>query len=185
MRYIVFDTETTGVKAAFSYILSLSWQVLGDNLETIDEQTRYFENPVPEERCQRALEVNKLTNKRLAELGTSDKKESLKEFADTVMGCDWLVAHNASFDIGFIDYEMLREDISERKAIFKKPCFDTMKRMTEYCSDALGGKWPRLSELAECLSVDTSDIDWHHSASDVEVTARCFRRIVNEKICKL
>jgi hypothetical protein len=63
------------------------------------------------------------------------------------------------------------------------PMWDTMHRMTEFC--AIPGyydefKWPKLIELARTVGVKTDDIDWHQSASDVEVTARCFREIAEK-----
>lgn len=70
------------------------------------------------------------------------------------------------------------------------PYFDTMEEMTDFCKieywdwdeEDYEYKYPRLEELAECLNVDTSDINWHQSSSDVEVTVRCLRKIVEEKL---
>lgn len=185
-KIVVFDTETSGLCAGENVILSLSWQVLDENLKKVAEESRFFDWPEDKSRIQeKAIEVNGLTEERLAELGTCDKKAALQEFYKVVAGADLLVAHNMSFDARFIV-----EDASEFDLEFgfkikfhRTPRFDTMTDMTNYCRIPRGNgeyKWPRLSELASCLGIYTDDIDWHQSASDVEVTARCFRKIVEK-----
>ena len=180
-KIVVFDTETSGLCAGENVILSLSWQVLNADLEKVAEESRFFDWPEDKSRIQeKAIEVNGLTEERLAELGTCDKREALQEFTEAIDGADLLVAHNGGFDIGFV-----RAEATEAKVAINlnKPMFDTMLEMTDYCQ--IPGyygeyKWPRLSELANCLDIDTHDIDWHQSASDVEVTARCFREIIKK-----
>ncbi len=180
-KIVVFDTETSGLCEGFNTLLSLSWQVLDADLEKVAEESRFFD--WPEEKCriqERAIEVNGLTRERLAELGTCDKRAALQEFAEVIDGADLLVAHNGGFDVGFV-----RADAKEANVTInlKKPMFDTMLEMTDYCRIPRGNgeyKWPRLAELADCLDIDTHDIDWHQSASDVEVTVRCFRKIVEK-----
>ena len=178
-KIVVFDTETSGLCAGDNVILSLSWQVLNADLEKVAEESRFFEWPEDESRVQeRAIEVNGLTRERLAELGTCDKRAALHEFAEVIDGADLLVAHNGGFDIGFVKADAMEANVA---IDLSKPMFDTMLEMTDYCRIPRGNgeyKWPRLYELANCLGIDTEDIDWHQSASDVEVTARCFRKIV-------
>lgn len=180
-RIVVFDTETSGLEAEYNVILSLSWQVLDGNLNKIAEESRFFDWPKDRSRVERrAIEVNGLTRERLAELGTCDKREALQKFKEAIDGADLLVAHNGGFDIGFVRAEATEANVAIN---LNKPMFDTMLEMTDYCQ--IPGyygeyKWPRLSELANCLGIYTDDIDWHQSASDVEVTARCFRKIVEK-----
>lgn len=187
MKVIVFDTETTGLDEYDNYILSLSWQVLDNHLKTIDEQTRYFENPLSERKCLEAIDINGLTNERLRELGTTDKREALLEFKEAVESCGLAVAHNANFDYIFMCSEYQRLDI-DNSFLQKLDWFDTMTEMTNFC-EIDGGprryKWPRLSELAEHLDIDTKDINYHQSSSDVEVTVRCFRKIVENGLAKV
>ncbi|MBO6253775.1 MAG: 3'-5' exonuclease [Bacteroidaceae bacterium] len=179
-KIVVFDTETSGLNAGTHVILSLSWQVLDNKLCKISEKTYYFDWPDDERRItDEAIYVNGLTRERLSELGTSDKKQALQEFADVIIDADLLVAHNGGFDARFIKADAIEAgvDISFQG----KELWDTMHRMTYYCKIPRGWheyKWPRLSELADKLKIRQDDIDYHQSAADVEVTARCFRVIV-------
>lgn len=182
---IVFDTETTGVQAGLNTILSLSWQELDKDLNTVNEQTRYFDWPEETARVSMgAINVNKLTRNRLHELGTSDKKKELQAFSEILADSGLLVGHNAKFDIGFLNSEF-KENGIEANIGRRIPVFDTMVSMTTYCKIPRNGhhdighfKYPRLGELAKFLKVKTDDIDFHQSSSDVEVTVRCLREIV-------
>lgn len=176
-KIVVFDTETTGVWAKNNYILSLSWQVLDKDLKTISKQTRYFKNPLPEDRCSHALRVNGLYNDVLEEYGTSDKKTVLEEFVG--IGAGMMVGHNVTFDQKFIKSECQREGV-DYTLDNTAEWFDTMEKMAPFCNIGRyhGYKNPKLSELADALDIDTGDIDFHRSESDVEVAARCLRKIV-------
>lgn len=182
-KIVVFDTETSGLNAGTHVILSLSWQVLDNKLQKISEKTYYFDWPSDERRItDEAIHVNGLTKERLAELGTSDKAEALQEFADVITDADLLVAHNGRFDTRFINADAAEVGV---RISFGTFVWDTMHRMTNYCKIPRGRyeyKWPRLSELADKLRIRQDDIDYHQSAADVEVTARCFQAIVQRGI---
>jgi len=184
-KTVVFDTETSGIDCNHNVILSISWQVLDQDMEKVYEKTHYFDWPDDESMVTaRAIEVNGLTKERLAELGTSDKVVGLQEFADAVNDADMLVAHNGSFDKKFVLAEARREGVS---IDMNMPMWDTMQRMTGFC--AIPGyygdyKWPKLIELANALRIKTDDIDWHQSAADVEVTVRCFKKIAEHGIVR-
>lgn len=176
-RIVVFDTETSGLRAETNVILSLSWQVLDGNLRKLQERTHFFEWPEDETRVEDgAIEVNGLTQERLAELGTTNKAEALREFAEVARCANLLVAHNGQFDKDFILAEAAEHHIS---VDMSAPLWDTMKRTTHLVGirNSYGYKWPKLYELAEKLKIREDDIDFHQSASDVEMTARCFRAI--------
>ena len=183
-KIVVFDTETSGLYAGTHVILSISWQVLDNKLRKISEKTYYFDWPSDERRItDEAINVNGLTKERLAELGTSDKVAALQEFADVITDADLLVAHNGSFDTRSVKADAV--EIGVRISFQNKELWDTMFRMTNYCKIPRNRneyKWPRLSELADKLRIRQDDIDYHQSAADVEVTARCFRAIVQRGI---
>lgn len=176
-RILVFDTETTGVDASNDHILSLSWQILDNKLQKISEQTRYFKNPLPESATRGALKVNGLTNKVLEKLGTTNKRQALEEFVTVARSCDLLVGHNIMFDITVVKSECKREDLVFGDNFLS---FDTMKDMRTFClyyQKPRIRKWLKLKELTKMLGIDTTDINWHKSSSDVEATVRCLREI--------
>lgn len=179
-KIVVFDTETSGLNAGTNVILSISWQVLDNKLCKISEKTYYFDWPDDERRiADEAIYVNGLTKERLTELGTSDKALALQDFADVITDADLLVAHNGGFDARFIKADAIEAGVII--SFQNKELWDTMHRMTYYCKIPRGRneyKWPRLLELADKLRVRQDDIDYHQSAADVEVTARCFKAIV-------
>lgn len=182
-RIVVFDCETSGLDSGRNVILSLSWQVLDRKLQKLDEQTFFFDWPEdPNMVSEEAIKVNGLTRERLARLGTSSKADALRTFSAAVKEASLLVAHNGSFDRSFVLADATREGIALDMGI---PIWDTMIRMTQYCAIpryeyGREYKWPKLVELAEIINVNTEDIDWHQSASDVEVTARCFSKIAEK-----
>lgn len=177
---LVFDTETSGLNAGFNKVLSLSWQLIDTSTwEKVEEESRYFDWPA-DDSCvsARAIEVNGLTRERLQELGTTTVKAGVSDFDRALSRARLAVAHNATFDKPFINSMY----IEVGRSVPKWPMtYDTMVEMTDFC--AIPGyygdyKWPKLIELAECLGIDDSDIDYHQSAADVELTARCFREII-------
>jgi hypothetical protein len=64
-----------------------------------------------------------------------------------------------------------------------------MKRTTSYCQIPKawgnGYKWPKLTELADCLGINYSHISLHDSSGDVELTKLCFKQIIAEGLYTL
>ncbi len=184
---VIFDTETSGLNEFDNDILSLSWQVTDSDFRTIKAATRYFDWPNDEDRVtKKAIEINGLTKERLAELGTSDRKESISEFLSDVKKSILMVAHNINFDYAFV-YMTARRYELPTDILESSRCFCTMTSLTEYCHLDRPGfddgyKWPRLSEAAEILQINTNEIEWHKSESDTEIVRRIMKKIVTEGI---
>lgn len=186
-KILVFDTETSGLDCDDNDILSLSWQLVdaSKDWKVLQERTCYFDWVSTERTSEEAIEVNGLTRERLAELGTISRSEGITEFASVLKKAQLLVAHNGTFDKNFVISLAQQENCAPAIKEIGKPMYDTMKRMTGYCGlRRYNGrlKWPRLSELAYCLKIDDSDIDYHQSSADVELTKRCFIEIVSKGI---
>ena len=175
-RIIIFDTETTGLSKDDNDILSISWQIVDTkNWEVSSSGNIYFQWPEEIERVSiKAIEINKLTKEHLEELGTIDKEEGINMFAEAVANSDLVVGHNVTFDMEFVDATIKRLGMNPIKW---PTVFDTMKSMWKYCR-----KRPKLIELVHTLNIDDSDIDYHQSASDVEVTKRCFKTIASNEL---
>lgn len=185
-KIVVFDTETSGLDENDNDILSLSWQVVdAKKWQTISKHDFYFDWVGDDRVSYRAIEVNGLTKERLAEIGTVPRSEALSLFASEIKTASLVVAHNGTFDKKFIDATVLREEIDPCPW---PPMYDTMHETTYYCKIPCYNyhgdkyKWPKLIELAEKLKIDDSDIDYHQSSADVELTLRCFKKIVQNCI---
>ena len=104
MREIVFDTETTGLNpAAGDRMVEIGCIELYNRVETGRTFHAYFnpERTMPSE----AEEVHGLSDIFLSDKPRfSDKVEELLEF----IGDSPLIAHNASFDFGFLNHELQR-----------------------------------------------------------------------------
>ncbi|HEU4498260.1 MAG TPA: DNA polymerase III subunit epsilon [Sphingomicrobium sp.] len=104
MREIVFDTETTGLSpAAGDRMVEIGCIEMVGRVETGRHFHCYFnpERPMPSE----AEAVHGLSDVFLSDKPLfSDKAEELIEF----IGDSPLVAHNASFDFGFLNHELER-----------------------------------------------------------------------------
>lgn len=189
MRIVIFDTETGGTNPYANDILQLSFQIVdGDTFQTIREVNYYFPWPEDKYRVQwGAIQVNGLTEEFLATQVLSDRYEALNDFIDELSECDLCVAHNGEFDKNFINATARREGVYP----FEWPMMiDTMKTTVNLCQLPSRGwghgyKWPKLIELAECLRIDTYDINLHDSSADVELTKRCFLYLLERKFYRL
>lgn len=185
MRILVFDTETSGLNPQWNVILQLSYQIVdSDSWATLKTVNHYF--PWPENKArvtQEAINVNGLTEEVLASKQLSNRKIALEEFVTDKDSCDLLVAHNLEFDKKFIIASCREEGVKYANSGWLKS-YDTMKRTTSFCQIpkawGSGYKWPKLTELADCLYIDYSNIPLHDSAGDVELTKLCFESIVAE-----
>ena len=190
MRILVFDTETSGLNPQWNVILQLSYQVVdSDSWTTQKNVNHYFAWPEDKSRVTwEAINVNGLTEEVLGSKQLSNRKAALEEFVKDKDSCDLLVAHNLEFDKKFIIAACREEGVKFASSGWSKS-YDTMKRTTSYCQIpkdwGSGYKWPKLTELANCLGVDYSHIALHDSSGDVELTKLCFEGIVAEGLCNL
>lgn len=176
---LIFDTETTGLESRDNNLLAISWQLLrlerrwGAWRHTVLEERRVcFDWPEDESRVTMdAIYINGLTKEKLAKIGTISRPEGLALFIDALDRAGAVVAHNISFDIGFIIAEARREGFGN---VSFPNRFCTMEEMTEWCGIF---RWdcsyilPSLDRLAARLKVD-------RIGDKVEITKQCFMKIL-------
>lgn len=190
MRILVFDTETSGLDPQWNVILQLSYQIVdSDSWATIKTVNHFFSWPENKMRVtQEAINVNGLTEEVLSCKQLSNRKTALEEFVVDKDSCDLLVAHNLEFDKKFIIASCREEGVKFANSGWSQS-YDTMKRTTNYCQIPKdwgnGYKWPKLTELADCLGIDYSKISLHDSSGDVELTKLCFEQIIAEGLYTL
>lgn len=190
MRILVFDVETSGLNPQWNVILQLSYQIVDTNSwATLKMVNHYF--PWPENKArvsQESIRVNGLTEEVLATKQLSDLKTALEEFVTDKDSCELLVAHNLEFDKTFIIAASREEGVKYANSGWSKS-YDTMKRTINFCQIpkewGRGYKWPKLTELADRLYIDYSNIALHDSSGDVELTKLCFERIVANRLYSL
>jgi DNA polymerase-3 subunit epsilon len=181
LRYLIFDTETTGIPrnrhapvedvSNWPRLVQIAWQgyddseVLVDSREAIIKPADFF---IPPE----AARVHGITQERALDEGIP-LGEILPAFAGAVGDADVLVAHNMRFDASVMGAEFVRAGMETE--LFRKKRVCTMESSTEYCQipGPYGFKWPTLSELYYTL-FRTSFMDEHNASADVSACARCF-----------
>ena len=108
-RYCVFDTETTGLSARYDRIVEFGGVIVENGVV----QKRFDmlinpEMPMPAA----STRINHITDEMLADKPTM--KQALPVILD-FLGDNVLVAHNATFDIGFVNAALEREGLPPLK----------------------------------------------------------------------
>jgi DNA polymerase III subunit epsilon len=167
MREIVLDTETTGLDPADGHrIVEIGCVELIDHVPTGVVFHRYLnpERLVPVE----SQRVHGLTDEFLADKPLfAHIVDELHEF----LGDAPLVIHNASFDIKFLNAELLR---AMRAGIPLARAIDTI----DMAKAKIPGARYSLDELCKRFGIDLSARTKHGALLDAELTARVYLELV-------
>jgi DNA polymerase III subunit epsilon len=174
MREIVVDTETTGLDPADGHrIIEIGCVELFDHVPTGVSFQRYLnpERLIPRE----AQRVHGLTDEFLAgkPLFSAIADELLTFFGDAP-----IIMHNASFDIKFVNAELMR---LARPAIPISRTIDTI----EIAKTKLPGARYSLDELCRRFGIDLSARAKHGALLDAELTARVYLELVGGRQTRL
>src|SRR5699024_4403867 len=153
--YVVFDVETTGLSAVYDTIIELAGVKIKDG-EIIDT-FESFANPhrqLPEV----IKDITGITDDML--VGAPEVDDVLKDFHEW-MGTCTLVAHNASFDIGFLNQGFSKINYDK----ITNPVIDTLE-LARYLLPELGNH--RLNTL--CNHFDIELTQHHRAIYDAEAT---------------
>ena len=169
--YIVFDIETTGLSVVFDHIIEFG-AVRIENGKVVDSMQCFIQSPVPlsdfttqltgitEEHMKQALDIDQAMQK-------------IESFvADYV-----LVAHNASFDIDFL------QEIQKNRGAkqFSNPVIDTLdlsRAMYE------GRQSYRLGAVARQLKISYDTSVAHRADYDAEVLSLVFLEMLRSPLLK-
>ncbi|MBQ6285426.1 MAG: PolC-type DNA polymerase III [Bacilli bacterium] len=168
--YVVFDTETTGFNAASGDTMIEIGAVKIKDGEIIDRFDKFI-NP-GRKLPKKITELTMITDDMLKD--APDEKKVTKEFLDWA-GDDPMVAHNAKFDISFIEASMKRNDLGE----FKNTVIDTLE-----LSRALDQGFARhsLSALVKRYNVPFDEESHHRADYDAEGTALVFHKMLQKLV---
>ncbi len=163
MRQIVLDTETTGLDPRQGHrVIEIGASELVDRQLT-GRQYHVYVNP-EREIDQGALEVHGITEDFLRDKPRfAEIADDLMEFVD---GAE-LVIHNAPFDIGFLDNELLLCGHEYTSVTAKATVLDTL----ELAKDLHPGQRNNLDALCKRYDVDNSSRTLHGALLDAEILA--------------
>lgn len=162
-EFVVFDIETTGLSALNDAITEIGAIKIKDG-QVIDSFSQLInpERAIPEF----ITNLTGITDKMVANKPTID--QVILEFYDFIKG-SVLVAHNASFDVGFI-----REKLKSVNLGLYNPVFDTLELARAVFPDLRNHK---LDTIAQYLDVN---LDNHHRAvDDATATKDIFVKIMD------
>src|SRR5699024_8105249 len=161
--YVVFDVETTGLSSVYDTVIEIAG-VKMKNGEIIDRYESFANphRPLPD----KIIEITKITDDMLVDAPEVD--DVLKEFHEWV-GDSVLVAHNAPFDIGFLNvgYEKINLPKVSNTTI------DTLE-LARFLFPQLGNH--RLNTL--CKHVNVELVQHHRAIYDAEATAYLFWNLI-------
>jgi DNA polymerase III epsilon subunit-like protein len=189
MKYLYFDTETTGLppKGAryntdydqFPHIVQLSWWFDGQFYDFIIKPKGWT---IPEQ----STEIHGITTEKALTEGQSFKKV-IEKFAFHCDQASKVVAHNIYFDTSIIKANTIREFGIEsnfytylEESIDKSKRIDTMMKTIKYVGakkDNGGAKFPTLEELYFKLFEESFPA--HNALEDVKALKRCHEALVD------
>ncbi|NLC54808.1 MAG: PolC-type DNA polymerase III [Erysipelothrix sp.] len=166
-EFIVFDLETTGLSTQYDKIIEFGAVRIKNN--TIIDKLQMFINP-KQELSQQIMNLTKINQSEVNQALTIDKEiqKILNFFGDLP-----IVAHNASFDIGFMEKAMEESNLGK----LSNTIIDTM-----LLSRAINPqrRYHSLGSVARFYNISYDNFVAHRADYDAEVTAYVFLSMLNQ-----
>lgn len=169
MREIVLDTETTGLNyKAGDRVIEVGCIELINHVSTTNNLQFYCStNKIIDES---ATKIHGLTNAFLNEYPPF--KEHVKKFL-AFIGNDPLIIHNAEFDLGFINNELMLLGIEP----LKNKIIDTVS----FARKKLNTRIANLDYLCRRFQIDLSERDLHGALLDSQLLAEVYLELMGGK----
>ncbi len=168
IREIVFDTETTGFDPLTGdRLVEIGAVELINHVPTGRTYHQYI-NPdrdVPEE----VVKVHGLTNEFLKDYPFFDKVA--QDWVDFIGDDGILVAHNATFDMKFINYEL-------KKLGYEEYQWDRVVDTLEIAKNKFPGQRNNLDALCKRFGVDNSQRTFHGALLDAQLLAEVYLELL-------
>ena len=166
-EYVVFDTETTGFTPFVDQMIEIGAVKIKNGVVT----ERFDELINPNRKLpDKIVELTNITDEML--IGKDTEENVTKRFIEWV-GNAPMVAHNAKFDIGFIEAAYSKYNLGE----FQNTVVDTMSMARMLYP---GWKNHKLSTLVKNLEVPWDESAHHRADYDSEGTAIAFYRMAKQ-----
>ena len=166
MREVVIDTETTGLSyKSGDRIIEVGCVELINHVATNNSLQFYCK--VDKEISESAQKITGITNRFL-----SDKK-SFADHCDELLSFinnDPLIIHNADFDVGFLNNELLLIG----KTALTNPIIDTVS----LARSVLNTRVANLDYLCRRFSIDNSAREKHNALLDVDLLAQVYVELI-------
>ena len=191
MKYVFFDTETTGLPrnykapssdtANWPRLVQLSWICVDADGTVLKEEDHIIKPQgfrIPKE----ASNLHGITNEIAVQKG-EPLDEVISAFMADVSNAEKIVGHNVSFDTHIVGAELIRS--GKKDTLASKPSICTMQSTIDYCAipGYYGFKYPKLQELHRKL-FGCQFQDAHNSLSDIRATLKCFKELVARGIIR-
>lgn len=178
MKYLFFDTETTGVSKT-SNLVSIAWLLADDEGVTLHSEYHIIKPAdwrIPEE----SIRIHKITQDMANKYG-ANQSDILWRFLWYVNEADVLVAHNIQFDQKIINYalktylghSLMLEDYGKRLFCTMHNSKEVIGRITRNNKF----KNPSLSEMYTQLFGSAPVGVLHNAMVDVQVLVQCFYKL--------
>lgn len=174
--FVAFDTETTGLKASNDYIIEIGAVKFNKN----GIIGSYFDTLIkpPVEINPFITQLTHITNEMVKD--KPYESEILPKFLDYIEGSDtFLLAHNAPFDLGFINTGLFRNQISP----IKNFTIDTLPlsrwAFPDFALLPEKGSY-KLQTLAKNLSINVQNA--HRACDDARVCMELFIKCIEKSL---
>lgn len=165
MKYVVLDTETTGLEVRQGHRIIEIGCIEVNGRQVTDNCFHAYVNP-EREVDEGAFQVHGISDDMLAD--KPKFKQIAKDFLDFVQGST-LIIHNASFDIGFLDGELDRLGLG-KMADYVEGVIDSLGMAREM----FPGKRNNLDALCDRLGVNNAHRQLHGALLDSQILAEVY-----------
>lgn len=176
MKLHIFDTETTGLLKPNAvsvkeqpHIIEYYGCVIDEDFNMISEFETFIKPPVPI--SDEITRITKITNDMVANAPVF--ADVYDDLCDSYLGCNALVAHNASFDVSMLANELIRLD--------KLIHFPWPKNHICTVEKSYNIRGHRLSlEKLHIMAEGHGITGAHRAKTDVHALVRCFHWLTEE-----
>ena len=191
MRYVFFDTETTGVPKDYEApssainnwprLVQLSW-ITTDSYGRVIKENDHIIYPNDFKIPLESTSVHGISTE-VARKNGEPIKDVLESFMNDVKKAKFIIGHNITFDMHVVGAELIR--LKKTDTIASKPNICTMQTSIDLCAipGKYGYKYPKLQELHKKLFGYEFE-DAHNSMSDVRATLRCYLELKRRGVIK-
>lgn len=164
--YVIFDLETTGLSKEFDRIIEFGGLKLVNGM--VVDRLQMFLNPK-----QKLSEfISNMTNITQTMVDEAKEEKDVIETWRTFIGDSVLVAHNASFDSGFINQAMIRNGYEA----LSNPVIDTLDLAKALIESK---RSYRLGAIAKHYKLNYDENVAHRADYDAEVLSGIFQKWIN------